>query len=55
MSKTRNQSLGYLIPELLTEGCTGCNACLMVCPDFCFEVYKFDDDASPGDLPGANE
>jgi len=40
MSKVRNES-GYLIPELL-EGCTGCNACLMVCPDFCFEVYKFD-------------
>jgi 2-oxoglutarate ferredoxin oxidoreductase subunit delta len=42
MSTNRNDS-GYLLP-VLTEGCTGCSACLMVCPDFCFEVYQFDDD-----------
>jgi 2-oxoglutarate ferredoxin oxidoreductase subunit delta len=23
-------------------GCTGCLACLQVCPDFCFEVFKFE-------------
>ncbi|MBW2244711.1 MAG: 4Fe-4S dicluster domain-containing protein [Deltaproteobacteria bacterium] len=41
MSSERNgQGLRY--PELL-PGCTGCNACLMVCPDFCFEVYRFDE------------
>lgn len=28
-------------PELLA-GCTGCGACLLVCPDFCFEVYRYD-------------
>jgi 2-oxoglutarate ferredoxin oxidoreductase subunit delta len=43
MSTRRNAS-GYLLPELL-EGCTGCSACLMVCPDFCFDVYQFDDRA----------
>ena len=43
MSSRRNAS-GYLLPELL-EGCTGCSACLLVCPDFCFEVYQFDDEA----------
>lgn len=43
MSTRRNAS-GYLLPDLL-EGCTGCGACLMVCPDFCFEVYRFEDDA----------
>ena len=54
MSTTRNES-GYLIPELL-EGCTGCNACLMVCPDFCFEVYQFETETTPGTGPtGANE
>lgn len=41
MSARRNAS-GYLLPELL-EGCTGCGACLLVCPDFCFEVYQLDE------------
>lgn len=40
MSPSRNAS-GYLLPELL-DGCTGCGACLMVCPDFCFEVYQLE-------------
>ncbi len=43
MSTQRNSS-GYLLPELL-EGCTGCRGCLMVCPDYCFDVYQFDDRA----------
>ena len=42
MSKRRNAS-GYLVPELL-EGCTGCGACLLICPDYCFEVYRLDAD-----------
>jgi ferredoxin len=28
-------------PELL-PGCTGCGACLLVCPDFCFEIYQYE-------------
>jgi len=32
---------GYRYPELL-PGCTGCRACLDVCPDFCFEVFKYE-------------
>lgn len=40
MSAKRN-SIGFRYPELL-PGCTGCGACLLVCPDFCFEVYKYD-------------
>jgi 2-oxoglutarate ferredoxin oxidoreductase subunit delta len=40
MSDTRN-SRGYRLPELL-PGCTGCGACALVCPDFCFEVYQYD-------------
>ena len=41
MSTTRNQS-GLRYPEL-TPGCTGCSACLLVCPDFCFEVFQFEE------------
>ena len=41
MSERRN-AIGARLPELLA-GCTGCGACLLVCPDFCFEVYKYDE------------
>ena len=34
--------LGFRYP-LLVAGCTGCLACLQVCPDFCFEVFRFDE------------
>ena len=40
MSKEGN-ALGYLYPEL-SPGCTGCTACQQVCPDFVFEVYKYE-------------
>lgn len=39
MSEQRNDK-GFLVPELL-DGCTGCTACQLVCPDFVFEVYQF--------------
>jgi 2-oxoglutarate ferredoxin oxidoreductase subunit delta len=38
MSEVRN-ALGTRYPEL-APGCTGCGACLLVCPDFCFEVFR---------------
>ena len=34
-------ALGYRYP-LLEAGCTGCTACQQVCPDYVFEVYKYD-------------
>ena len=34
-------ALGVPYPELL-PGCTGCGACLLVCPDFCFEVFRYE-------------
>jgi 2-oxoglutarate ferredoxin oxidoreductase subunit delta len=41
MTEKRN-ALGYPLPELL-PGCTGCGACVLVCPDFCFDVYRYDE------------
>jgi len=38
MSATVNRK-GYRYP-LLLDGCTGCELCAKVCPDFCFEVYR---------------
>jgi len=40
MSTDRNE-LGVAYPEL-RPGCTGCGACLLVCPDLCFEVYRYE-------------
>jgi 2-oxoglutarate ferredoxin oxidoreductase subunit delta len=45
--------LGYRYPRLLA-GCTGCLACLQVCPDFVFDVYKYDEpiELNVADGPG---
>jgi 2-oxoglutarate ferredoxin oxidoreductase subunit delta len=32
---------GYRFP-LLSPGCTACKACSQICPDFVFQVYRFD-------------
>jgi 2-oxoglutarate ferredoxin oxidoreductase subunit delta len=32
---------GYRYP-VLSPGCTGCRACSQICPDFVFQVYKYD-------------
>ena len=40
MGTALNQA-GFHSP-LLHPGCTGCAACLFVCPDFCFEVFRFE-------------
>ena len=34
--------MGYRYPELY-PGCTGCAACSYVCPDFVFEVFRYDE------------
>jgi 2-oxoglutarate ferredoxin oxidoreductase subunit delta len=46
--------LGYRYPQL-HPGCTGCAACLMVCPDFCFEVFRFDEPVMTHLAGGAEE
>ena len=33
---------GYLYPEL-SPGCTACHACALICPDFVFQVWKYDE------------
>ena len=40
MSQDHN-AIGLPYPELL-PGCTGCGACLLVCPDYCFEVFQYE-------------
>ncbi len=41
MSEELN-SQGVRFPVLFA-GCTACRACREVCPDFVFEVYRFDE------------
>jgi 2-oxoglutarate ferredoxin oxidoreductase subunit delta len=38
---TEVNAVGYRFP-VLAPGCTGCRACHAVCPDYVFEVFKFD-------------
>ena len=32
---------GYRYPRLVA-GCTACKACSQICPDFVFQVYKYE-------------
>jgi 2-oxoglutarate ferredoxin oxidoreductase subunit delta len=40
MSEAMNET-GYRFP-LLLDGCTACQACHAVCPDFVIDVYKYE-------------
>jgi 2-oxoglutarate ferredoxin oxidoreductase subunit delta len=42
MSEDKRNDRGFLYPILL-EGCTACQACAQVCPDFVFQVWKYDE------------
>ncbi|MGH9058814.1 MAG: 4Fe-4S dicluster domain-containing protein [Acidimicrobiales bacterium] len=46
MAELRND-MGYNFP-VLEPGCTACRACRDVCPDYCFEVYRYDDGGGQG-------
>jgi len=54
MTTDRHNRRGFRYPEL-RAGCTGCRACAQVCPDFVFEVWKFDEpvELAPGPVPSA--
>ena len=41
MTTTVHNSRGYRFPTLLA-GCTACRACADVCPDFCFQVWRYE-------------
>ena len=41
MTAEEVNSRGYRYP-VLAPGCTGCRACAQICPDFVFQVYKYD-------------
>jgi 2-oxoglutarate ferredoxin oxidoreductase subunit delta len=40
MTTVERNAHGYLYPQLLA-GCTACQACAQICPDFVFQVWKF--------------
>ena len=42
MSNSRLNKRGFRYPELFA-GCTACRACTQICPDFVFQVWKFDE------------
>jgi 2-oxoglutarate ferredoxin oxidoreductase subunit delta len=48
MTTGRFNRRGYRYPEL-SAGCTACRACVQICPDFVFQLWKFDE---PVELPG---
>jgi 2-oxoglutarate ferredoxin oxidoreductase subunit delta len=42
MTDTSTNSRGYRYPELFA-GCIACQACTAICPDFVFQVYRYDE------------
>jgi 2-oxoglutarate ferredoxin oxidoreductase subunit delta len=52
MSEHERNTKGYRFPHLLS-GCTACQACAQVCPDFVFQVWKYDEPLVVGADPEA--
>jgi 2-oxoglutarate ferredoxin oxidoreductase subunit delta len=46
MTTERRNATGYLYPEL-SPGCTACHACALICPDFVFQVWKYEEPVGP--------
>ena len=42
MTELERNAHGYRYPQLL-NGCTACQACAQICPDFVFQVWKYDE------------
>lgn len=47
MTTDHSNTRGYRYPQL-AAGCTACRACVQVCPDFVFQLWKFDE---PVEIP----
>jgi 2-oxoglutarate ferredoxin oxidoreductase subunit delta len=47
MTTTDVNDRGHRYPQLL-PGCIACLACVRICPDFVFQVYRYED-AAEGD------
>ena len=43
MTTTERNSRGFLFPQLIADGCTACRACAQICPDYVFQVWKYDE------------
>ena len=41
MTTDKRNATGYFYPEL-EPGCTACHACALICPDFVFQVWRYD-------------
>jgi 2-oxoglutarate ferredoxin oxidoreductase subunit delta len=41
MTTNEVNATGYRYPQL-RAGCTGCKACAQICPDFVFQIYKYE-------------
>ena len=56
MTTNRLNDRGYRYPELLA-GCTACQACAQICPDFVFQVWRFDTpiESPTGKVPTVQE
>ena len=50
---TRNH-MGFLYPEL-EPGCTACRACAQICPDFVFQVWKFETPVDETELAAVSD
>jgi len=53
MTTDEFNSRGYRYPRLLA-GCTACHACALICPDFVFQVWKYDDEGDAAAEGGAH-
>lgn len=49
MTVSSRNGQGYLYPELL-QGCIACGLCAKVCPDFVFQVWRFDEAVTSTEL-----
>jgi len=43
MTTHERNAMGFRFPQLISEGCTACRACAQICPDYVFQVWKFDE------------